>query len=66
MLDRWAGGKCIRGPKQFQSLVGHLVHATQVVPLGETSLANLFPLGQTLKPGQYCRINAPSRSNLAW
>ena len=53
-------------PKQFPSLVGHLVRATQVVPLGETSLANLFPLAQTLKPGQYCRINAPSRSDLAW
>ena len=66
MLDRWVGRKCINEPKQFQSLVGHLVHATQVVPLGKAFLANLFPLAQTLKPGQYRRINAPSRSDLAW
>ena len=66
MLDRWAGGKCFLEPKQFQSLAGHLVHATQVVPLGKTFLANLFPLAQTLKPGQYCRINASLQSDLAW
>ena len=68
MLDSWASRKCIREPncKQFQSLVGHLVHATQVVPLGKAFLANLFPLAQSMKPGQHRRINAPSRSDLAW
>ena len=66
MLDMWASRKVIREPKQFQSLVGHLAHATQVVSLGKAFLANLFPLAQTLQPGQYRRINAPSRRDLAW
>ena len=66
MLDMWVSRKVIREPKQFQSLVGHLAHATQVVPLGKAFLANLFPLAQTLQPGQYRRINAPSRRDLAW
>ena len=66
MLDRWVGSKCIREAKQFQLLVGHLVHATQVVPLGKAFLANLFPLAQALKPGCCRRINALARGDLAW
>ena len=53
MLDRWVGAKCIHKPKQFQPLVGHLIHAT----LGKAFLANLFPFAHALKPGRCHRIN---------
>lgn len=66
LLDQWARAKCVRDLHQFQSLVGHLVHATQVVPLGKAYLNRLFSLAQNLKVGQFRRLNKDTRADIAW
>ena len=66
LLSHWSDLRCIRDSHQFQSLIGHLVHATQVVPLGKAFLNRLFPLSRELRPGQMRRLNAEARADILW
>ena len=66
LMQQWSHSKCIRDPQQFQSLLGHLVHTTQVVPLGKAYLNHLFSLAQDLRPGQFRCLNCAARANIAW
>ena len=66
LLRQWSHFKCIRDPQQFQSLLGHLVHTTQVIPLGKAYLNHLFSLAQDLRPGQFRRLNCAARADIAW
>ena len=58
--------KCVRDKVALESLVGHLVHATKVFPLGKAYLTGLFHLLNTLSPGQTRRLNLATRADLAW
>ena len=51
------GSKCICDLNSLESLVGHLVHATKVYPLGKTFLTGLFRTLHTLQPGQVRWLN---------
>ena len=66
LLDTWRRTKCIRDVHQLQSLLGYLVHACHVLPLGKAFLNNLFPLSNTMQPGQTRRLNCAARCDLAW
>ena len=66
LLDTWRRTKCIRDVHQLQSLLGYLVHACHVLPLGKAFLNNLFPLSNTMQPGQKRRLNCAARCDLAW
>ena len=48
-----------------ESLVGHLVHATKVLPLGKAFLNTLFAIKAELKPGQARRISLDAWDELA-
>ena len=58
--------KCVRDKAALERLVGHLVHATKVFPLGKAYLTGLFHLLNTLSPGQTSRLNLATRADLAW
>ena len=66
LLQQWSHSRCIRDPQLFQSLLRHLVHTTQVVPLGKAYLNHLFSLAQDLRPGQFRRLNCAARTDIAW
>ena len=50
----------------LDSLVGHLVHATKVCPLGKAFLNNLFAVQSAMKAGQIRRLNLAARADLGW
>ena len=50
----------------LDSLVGHLVHASNVMPLGRAFLNRLFPALRALQPGQRRRLDRAAREDLAW
>ena len=66
ILAHWSTSRCVRDSHQFQSLIGHLVHATQVVPLGKAFLNRLFPISSALRPGQMRRLNAEACADILW
>lgn len=66
LLLRIQGMKCIRNAHQLQSLIGHLNHMCQVMPLGRAFLNSLFPLANNMRQGQIRRLNAAARTDLAW
>ena len=66
LLTQWSKLKCVRDAQKFQSLIGHLVHATKVVPLGKAFLNRLFPIAQHLGPGQTRRLNQEARADISW
>ena len=59
------GVKSVSNPQAFESLVGHLVHASQVIPLGRAFLNRLFPTLRALHPGAHRRLNLGAREDLA-
>ena len=66
LLAGWLHAKCVRDTQQFQSLIGQLVHATQVVPLGKAYLSRLLALAQNLQVGQFRRLNLDAIADIAW
>ena len=66
LLSRAQSMKCVRDYHAFDSLVGHLVHATSVMPLGRAFLSRLFPILRACHPGQIRRLNLAARKDLAW
>ena len=52
----------------LESLVGHLVHATKVCPLGKAFLSGLFQVlrGMQHSRGQPRRLNLATRADIAW
>ena len=62
MSTQWAFGKL----HSIESLVGHLMHASKVCPLGKAFLSNLFVVLSAKKAGQYRRLNQAARSDLNW
>lgn len=68
LLTQWLKLKCVRDVQKFQSLIGHLVHATKVVPLGKAFLNRLFPVAQHLsvRLGQIRRLNQEARADISW
>ena len=43
------GAKCIRNAHQLQSLIGHLNHMCQVIPLERALLSSRFPLANNMR-----------------
>ena len=66
LLHGWSKAKCIKDFHSFQSLVGHLVHATNVVPLAKAYLNSLFPLAQVVGTGRIRRLNKEARRDIGW
>ena len=66
MVRGFLGARVVRGKHALESLVGHLVHATKVFPLGKAYLNALFAVKASMVPGQIRRINLEARSELAW
>ena len=60
----WA--KCVCDLHQLQSLIGHLVHACQVLPLGKAFLNHLFHLANSTHPGHTRRLNCLARADITW
>ena len=58
--------KTVQDQWSLQSLVGHLVHTSKVLPLGKTFLSQLFMIQNTIPPGQMCRLNLEAWADLAW
>ena len=66
LLHRVQNAKCIRDTHQLQSLIGHLNHMCQVMPLGKAFLNSLSPLANNMSQGQIRHLNTASRTDLAW
>lgn len=68
MLQEFVQAKVVRDYRAFDSLVGHLVHATKVLPLGKAFLNQLFALKRTMDPGSnpIRRLNLAARADVAW
>ena len=66
MVKELVGARVVRDRQQLESLVGHLVHAATVFPLGKAFLNALFATKAAIKPGQIGRLNLAVRSELAW
>ena len=61
-----AGARVVRDRHGLESLVGHLVHASTVFPIGKAFLNALFTLKAILPPGWVRRLNLEARTELAW
>ena len=57
--------KTIQDHLWFKSLIGHLVFASKVCPLGKAFMNALFALKAGLKPGQPSRLDGDARADLA-
>ena len=66
LLCEISGAKSVSNRQAFESLVGHLVHASQVIPLGRAFLNRLFPVLRALHQGAHRRLNLGAREDLAW
>ena len=66
LLRMTLGAKSVSNRQAFESLVRHLVHASQVIPLGWAFLNRLFPVLRALRPGTHHRLNLGAREDLAW
>ena len=65
-LDSITGAKCIRDLHLLQSLIGRLVHACQVLPLGKAFLNHLFHLAGSMHPGHIQRLDSLVRADINW
>ena len=65
-LDSIAGAKCICDLHLLQSLIGRLVHACQVLPLGKAFLNHLFHLAGSMHPGHIRRLDSLVRADINW
>ena len=52
MVREFLGARVVRDKHALESLVGHLVHATKVFPLGKAYLNALFAVKASMVPGQ--------------
>ena len=68
MLQRIVDSRGVRDAFALESLVGHLVHATKVCPLGKAFLSGLFQVlrGMQHSHGQPRRLNLATRADTAW
>ena len=66
MVGELSGAKVVRDRHKLESLIGHLVHASKVCPLGNAFLSALFTLKASMRPGQTRRMNLEARADLAW
>lgn len=66
MMESVCHSKVISDLHFYNSLLGHLVHAATVCPLGKAFLNHLFALRATLKPGQPRCLNQEVIAELAW
>ena len=64
MVREFLGARVVRDKHALESLVGHLIHATKVFPLGKAYLNALFAVKASMVPGQIRRINLEARSEL--
>lgn len=65
-LGNLLNAKCIRDSSTLDSLVGHLIHATKVCPLGKAFLSGFFHALRGTSPGRTWRLNKVIRSDIAW
>lgn len=63
-LDSLAGAKCVRNLHQLQSLIGRLVHACHVLPLGKAFLNRLFHLASSMRPDHTQRLDSLVRADI--
>ena len=66
MVKEFAVTRVVRSKQLLESLVGHLVHAATVFPLGKAFFNALFAAQAAIKPGQTRRLNLAAHSELAW
>ena len=66
MVKEMAGARAIRDKQALESLVGHLVHAATVFPLGRAFLNALFATEAAIKPRGVGCLHFAARSELAW
>lgn len=66
MVKEFAVTRVVRSKQLLESLVGHLVHAAAVFPLGKAFFNALFAAQAAIKPGQTRRLNLAAHSELAW
>ena len=68
MLQRIVDSRSVHDAFALESLVGHLVHATKVCPLGKAFLSGLFQVlrGMQHSRGQPQRLNLATRADIAW
>lgn len=58
--------KTVQDQWSLQSLVGHLVHTSKVLPQGKAFLSQLFIIQNTIPPGQVRRLNLEAWADLTW
>ena len=63
-LDTMATRRIVSNLHTLESLVGHLVHASKVCPLGKAFLNNPFAVLSVMKAGQYRQLNPAARADL--
>ena len=68
MLQRIVDSRSVHDAFALESLVGHLVHATKVCPLGKAFLSGLFQVlrGMQHSRGQPRHLNLATRADIAW
>ena len=68
MLRDFTQAKVVWDYRALETLIGHLVHAVKVLPLGKAFLNQLFALKRTMGPGtnQIRQLNLGTRVDLAW
>ena len=66
MLVNLVDTRCLRDVSSLESVVGHLVHATKVCPLGKAFLSGLFQALRAARPGKFWRLNLAVRADIAW
>lgn len=66
ILGNLVEAKCIQDTSILASLVGHLVHATKVCPLGKAFLSGLFHALRCARPGTTWRLNKATKADIAW
>ena len=66
MVGKLSGAKVVRDRHKLESLIGHLVHALKVCPLGNAFLSALFTLEASMRLGQTRRLNLRAQTDLAW
>ena len=66
LIQQFLGLRVVRNVAALESLIGHLVHATKVCPLGKAFLNSLFAVLSSISHGQCRRLNVEARADLAW
>ena len=66
LVDMMSTQRAVGNLHSLESLIGHLVHASKVCPLGKAFLNNLFAVLSAMKAGQYRRLNLAARADLSW